>query len=237
MKKNLFIAEAIGTFALVFAGCGAIVVNESFGGALGHLGVSTVFGLVVMAMIYSVGNVSGAHLNPAVTLGFVFAGRLDKRSIPGYIVSQLIGALAAAAALRLLFPESATLGSTLPGIDLARAFIVEVLLSFVLMFVILNVSTGHMEKGIMAGVAVGGTIALEALVGGPLTGASMNPARSLAPALLSGNLSSIWLYLTAPVVGTWLAHPTCRWIQGPNCCVSKQEGESSDVECNDKSCG
>ncbi|ACF10864.1 major intrinsic protein [Chlorobaculum parvum NCIB 8327] len=237
MKKNLFIAEAIGTFALVFAGCGAIVVNESFGGALGHLGVSTVFGLVVMAMIYSVGNVSGAHLNPAVTLGFVFAGRLDKRSIPGYIGSQLIGALAAAAALRLLFPESATLGSTLPGIDLARAFIVEVLLSFVLMFVILNVSTGHMEKGIMAGVAVGGTIALEALVGGPLTGASMNPARSLAPALLSGNLSSIWLYLTAPVVGTWLAHPTCRWIQGPNCCVLKPEGESSEADCNDKSCG
>ena len=237
MKNNRYIAEAIGTFALVFAGCGAIVVNESFGGTLGHLGVSTVFGLVVMAMIYSVGNISGAHLNPAVTLGFVFAGRLELRNAPGYIGSQIIGALVAAASLRFLFPESATLGATLPGVDLLRAFIVEVLLSFVLMFVILNVSTGHMEKGIMAGVAVGGTIALEALIGGPLTGASMNPARSLAPALLSGNLSSIWLYLTAPVVGTWLAHPTCRWIQGPNCCVSTQDGEEPDGECDDKSCG
>jgi len=236
MKNNRYIAEAIGTFALVFAGCAAIVVNESFGGALGHLGVSTVFGLVVMAMIYSVGNVSGAHLNPAVTLGFVFAGRLELRNAPGYIGSQIIGALVAAASLRFLFPESATLGATLPGIDLARAFIVEVLLSFVLMFVILNVSTGHMEKGIMAGVAVGGTIALEALVGGPVTGASMNPARSLAPALVSGNLSSIWLYLTAPVVGTWLAHPTCRWIQGPNCCPPKLDGEEPDAGCTDKSC-
>lgn len=124
----------------------------------------------------------------------------------------------------------------MPSVDLLRAFIVEVLLSFVLMFVILNVFTGHMEKGIMAGVAVGGTIALEALVGGPLTGASMNPVRSLAPALLSGNLSSIWLYLTAPVVGTWLAHPTCRWIQDPNCCPPKLDGEEPNAGCDDRSC-
>lgn len=237
MNKNRYIAEAIGTFALVFAGCGAVVVNEGFGGALGHVGVSTVFGLVVMAMIYSIGNISGAHLNPAVTLGFMFAGRLERQIVSGYIVSQILGAFAAAFALRLLFPESVSLGATLPAVDAVRAFIIEALLSFLLMFVILNVSTGHMEKGIMAGVAVGGTIALEALVGGPLTGASMNPARSLAPALLSGNLSSIWLYLTAPVVGTWLAHPTCRWIQGPNCCVSKPEGESPDAGCDDRSCG
>ena len=218
MNRNRYIAEAIGTFALVFAGCGAIVVNDQFGGALGHAGVCLVFGLVVMAMIYSIGNISGAHLNPAVTLGFRFAGRLDNRAVLPYIGSQVAGAVAAAALLRMLFPEHDTLGATLPATDLARAFATEVVLSFLLMFVILNVSTGHMEKGIMAGVAVGGTIALEALIGGPVTGASMNPARSLGPALVSGHLDSLWLYLTAPIVGTFLAWPTCRWIQGPDCC-------------------
>lgn len=223
MNRNRYIAEGIGTFALVFAGCGAIVVNDLFGGVLGHGGVSAAFGLVVMAMIYAIGNISGAHLNPAVTLGFVFAGRLAKRFAPPYIASQVVGALVAAAALRVLFPEHATLGATLPNVDLARAFGIEVLLAFLLMFVILNVSTGHMEKGIMAGVAVGGTIALEALVGGPVTGASMNPARSLGPALVSGTLDSLWLYLTAPVVGTFLAYPTCRWIQGPECCRPESE--------------
>ena len=218
MDGNRYIAEGIGTFALVFTGCGAIIVNDVDSGALGHLGICLVFGLVVMAMIYSVGNISGAHLNPAVTLGFFFARRLTWQPIPLYILSQCIGALAAATALRLLFPEHDTLGATLPTVDPARAFIMEVILSFLLMFVILNVSTGHMEKGIMAGVAVGGTIALEALVGGPLSGASMNPARSLAPALLSGHLEMLWIYLTAPVLGTFLARSTCRWIQGGECC-------------------
>ena len=232
MKSNCYIAEGIATFALVFAGCGAIVVNETFSGVLGHVGVSIVFGLVVMAMIYAVGNVSGAHLNPAVTLGFLFADRLDKRSVPLYIGSQVIGALAAAVLLRFLFPEHTTLGATAPTVGLLRAFVMEVVLSFLLMFVILNVSTGHMEKGIMAGVAVGGTITLEALVGGPVTGASMNPARSLAPSLISGNLASIWIYLTAPILGTYLAHPTCRWIQGPECCPPEQGTESSDDEKN-----
>lgn len=223
MKGNRYIAEAIATFALVFMGCGAIVVNETFEGALGHIGVSFAFGLVVMSMIYAVGNISGAHLNPAVTLAFFFASRLDKRSVASYIGSQFAGALAAALLLRFLFPENATLGSTLPSIGPLRAFVIEVILSFLLMFVILNVSTGHMEKGIMAGVAVGGTIALEALVGGPITGASMNPARSLAPALVSNEWTSLWIYLTAPVLGTYLAHPTCRWIQGTECCPSEAE--------------
>lgn len=120
--------------------------------------------------------------------------------------------------LRILFPEHDSLGATLPSVDLIRAFIIEVILSFLLMFVILNVSTEHMEKGIMAGVAVGGTIAFEALLAGPLTGASMNPARSLAPALVSGHFLEVWIYLLAPVIGTFLAHPTCRWIQGDDCC-------------------
>jgi len=227
MKSSCYIAEAIGTFALVFVGCGAIIVNEASSGALGHVGVSMAFGLVVMAMIYAIGNISGAHLNPAVTLGFLFAGRLDKRSVPAYIGSQVVGAVVAAGVLRVIFPESTTLGATEPSVDMLRAFSFEVVLSFLLMFVILNVSTGHMEKGIMAGVAVGGTIALEALVGGPVTGASMNPARSLAPAILSGELSALWIYMTAPVLGACLAHPTCRWIQGPACCAPESGMEQS----------
>lgn len=222
-QKNQIIAEAIGTFALVFAGCGAIIVNDLYGGALGHVGISLVFGLIVMAMIYAVGNISGAHFNPAVTLGFYFAGRLKKHLILTYVSSQIGGALLAAAFLRFIFPDHATLGSTLPNTDWARAFVMEVILSFMLMFVILNVSTGHMEKGIMAGVAVGGTIALEALTGGPLTGASMNPARSLAPAILSGNWNWLWVYMTAPFIGTFIAFPFCRWTQGEKCCQNEEE--------------
>lgn len=218
MNSNRYMAEGMATFALVFAGCGAIVVDQAFSGVVGHVGVSFAFGLVVMAMIYAVGNISGAHLNPAVTLGFMFAGRLERRVVVPYIASQVAGGLAAALLLRFLFPQNASLGATVPAVGPLRAFVMEVILSFILMFVILNVSTGHMEKGIMAGVAVGGTIALEALVGGPVTGASMNPARSLAPALVSGELTSLWIYLVAPVVGAGLAHPTCRWIQGLECC-------------------
>lgn len=223
-----YLAEILGTLILIFAGCGAIVVNDLFGSALGHVGVSLVFGLVVLAMIYSVGNISGAHFNPAVTLGFAFAGRLPLRSVPGYLISQLIGALAGALLLKALFPDHSTLGATLPSVLPLQAFLMEMILSFVLMFVILNVSTGHMEKGIMAGVAVGGTIALEALVGGPVTGASMNPARSMGPALVSGHLDFLWIYLLAPVVGTLLAAPTCRWIQGAQCCTSQEEEGGCD---------
>ncbi len=230
MTRNKCFAEGIGTFALVFAGCGAIVVNDTFDNALGHVGVSLVFGLVVMAMIYAVGNISGAHINPAVTLGFLFAGRLERRIVLPYIGSQLLGAIVAGVVLRLQFPEHVTLGATLPSGRLLNAFVMEALLSFLLMFVILNVSTGHMEKGIMAGVAVGGTIAFEALLGGPVTGASMNPARSLGPALVSGHLGSLWIYLAAPVVGTFLAYPTCRWIQGSECCTAAPQSTDAGGE-------
>ena len=221
-RKNIYIAEAIGTFALVFAGCGAIVVDDLFGAPLGHTGVSMVFGLIVMVMIYSIGNISGAHINPAVTLGFFFAGRIQKKDILPYVASQLTGAVAAAGLLKLLFSSHESLGATLPSGGIVNAFVLEIVLSFFLMFVILNVSTGHMEKGIMAGVAIGGTVALEALMGGPVSGASMNPARSLGPALLSGNISTLWIYITAPVIGAWLAHPTCRMIQGDECCNVKE---------------
>jgi len=230
MKVNKWVAEIFGTFALVFVGCGAIVANDNYGGALGHMGICAAFGLVVMTMIYAVGNISGAHFNPAVTIGFVAAGRLDKKVILPYVTSQMIGALAASAVLRLLFPAHPTLGATLPSVPLLQAFIIEVILSFLLMFVILNVTTGHMEKGIMAGAAIGGTVAMEALMGGPLTGASMNPARSLGPALLSGQLDSLWIYLIAPVVGTTLAYFTCKLIQGAECCP---EGVCEDAcECD-----
>jgi aquaporin Z len=220
-NHNQYIAEALGTFALVFAGCGAIVVDGLYGGQIGHVGVSLVFGLVVMSVIYAVGNISGAHINPAVTLGFYFSGRMEKRLVPAYLVSQLLGGILAAAVLWLLFPAHETLGATLPASDAWRVFLLEVLLSFFLMFVILNVSTGHKEQGIMAGVAIGGTVALEALFAGPVSGASMNPARSFGPALLSGQLESVWIYLTAPVLGMLLAVPSCRWVQGPECCTDE----------------
>ena len=223
MHPNRILAEALGTFTMVLVGCGAIVVNDLQGGVIGHLGVSLAFGLVVMAMIYALGNVSGAHLNPAVTLGFVAARRLPSARVPGYLAGQLVGAVAAAALLRALFPAHPTLGATLSELSAGRAFGVELVLTFLLMFVILNVSTGHQEKGIMAGVAVGGMVALGALVGGPLTGASMNPARSLGPALVAGQWQGMWIYLTAPVVGAVLAFPTCRWTQGEDCCTEVQE--------------
>ena len=228
MKKNFMIAEFMGTFALVFSGCGAIAANSVHGGVVGHLGVSLVFGLIVMAMIYSVGNISGAHINPAVTLGFVFSRRLKGKLAFPYILSQCAGALSAAFLLKLLFSPDADMGSTVPSGSQAQAFFMEVILSFLLMFVILNVSSGHKEKGIMAGVAIGGTVALEAMFGGPVSGASMNPARSLGPAVASGDLSQLWIYLTAPVVGTLLASPTCRWIQGGECCHAAERLNRTD---------
>src|SRR5262245_54210611 len=211
-------AECFGTFSLVFAGTGAIVINDVSGGAVSHVGVALTFGLIVLAMIYALGDVSGAHLNPAVTLGFVAARRFPVRSAPSSLLSQCVGALLASGCLRLMFPDNATLGATLPRGDSLQSFVLEFLLTGVLMFVILSVSTGAKEKGLMAGVAVGSVIALEALFAGPISGASMNPARSLAPALLSGNLGSLWVYLTAPVVGAVAAVFACRCVHEKPCC-------------------
>lgn len=213
----------MGTFALVFTGCGSAIVNDTFGGALGLIGVSLVFGLIVMAMIYSIGSVSGAHINPAVTLGLLFAGKLEERFVIPYISSQVLGAIAAALLLRFMFPEHPTLGSILPSGSNVQGFITEVALTFFLMFVILNVISGPKENGIMAGAVIGGTVALDILFGGPVTGASMNPARSLGPALISGNLASLWIYLIAPIVGAYIACTAYRLIQGEKCCPGKQE--------------
>lgn len=217
MAKRL-LGELLGTFFLVFVGTGAIVVNDVSGGAITHLGVSLVFGLVVMAMIYALGDVSGAHLNPAVSGAFCLAGRISARECAPYVVSQILGALLASVLLLALFPAHATLGATLPAGAPWQSFALEFVMSFLLMFVILGVSTGAKEKGTLAGVAVGGVVALEALFGGPISGASMNPARSLAPALVSGNLQHLWVYLAAPMGGCILAVFACRGTRESSCC-------------------
>lgn len=228
-SPNHFIAEFMGTFFLVLAGCGAIVVNTELNGVIGHGGIAAAFGLVVMIMIYAVGNISGAHLNPAVTIGFFFAGRFAANRIAPFVVAQFAGAIVASLLLKACFPMNETLGATAPTFSAMNAFVVELILTFGLMFVILNVSTGHMEKGIMAGVAIGGTVAIEALIGGPITGASMNPARSLGPALASGQFQDLWLYLAAPTLGAILAFPTCRLVQGASCCDNANTPEKSQV--------
>jgi aquaporin Z len=174
-------AELLGTFALVFAGTGAIVINDVQNGAVSHVGISLTFGLVVLAMIYAVGDVSGAHLNPAVTLGFLAGRRLPARWAVPYVLSQCLGALSASVLLRLLFPSHPTLGATLPAGPAGQSFVLEAVMTAILMLVILSVSVGPKEKGVMAGIAVGAVIAFEALFGGPISGASMNPARSWRP--------------------------------------------------------
>ena len=203
MTKKL-VGEFIGTFFLVLAGTGAIVVNEYSKGAITHAGIAITFGLVVMALIYALGDVSGAHFNPAVTIAFTVAGKFPLAQVLPYIVSQVIGALAASYLLLYLFPNNSVhLGATLPaaGISAVQAFIMELLLTFLLMFVIMKVAHGSKEVGMFAGIAIGSVVLLEAMFAGPICGASMNPARSLAPAIASGNLQHIWVYLIAPVVG------------------------------------
>src|SRR5450432_3053487 len=202
MKR--LVAEFIGTFALVFAGTGAIVINDVSGGAVTHVGIALTFGLVVLAMVYTVGDVSGAHLNPAVTIGFWFSRRLPKQDVLPYIASQCAGAVAASGVLRLLFPQNALLGTTQPAGPAMQSFALELILTAILMLAILSVSTGAKEKGITAGIVVGAVIGLEAMFAGPICGASMNPARSLGPALVSVHFTSLWLYLIAPTLGALL---------------------------------
>ena len=224
MRK--YIAEAIGTYCLVFAGCGAIVIDQDTG-AITHVGIALTFGLVVMAMIYAVGDISGAHLNPAVTIGFRAAGRIPTSEILPYILAQLAGAFAACVCLRLLFDPFFELGSTVPKESVEQSFVLELILTAILMFVILCVSTGGKEKGIMAGAAVGAVIALEAMFAGPICGASMNPARSLAPAVVSGmmNFEEQWLYLVAPVLGSLVGCIAFAAIKEPT-----KEGSSNSTE-------
>jgi aquaporin Z len=221
LMRQRLAAEFIGTFALVFAGTGAIVVNE-LTDAITHVGVALTFGLVVLSLIYALGDVSGAHFNPAVTLGFVAARRFAARDALPYIGAQFAGACAASLCLRTLFPESDRLGATLPRGPALQSFVFELLLTGFLMFVILNSTTGAKEKGLVVGIVVGSVIGLEAMFAGPISGASMNPARSLGPAVVTGAVDSLWIYLAAPTAGALLAVPGCRLVQVPGCCATEK---------------
>lgn len=216
MKR--IIAEFLGTFVIVFAGTGAIVIDHVSGGAVGHVGIALVFGLAVLAMIHTFGDVSGAHLNPAVTFGFAVAGRFPWRSVPAYTCAQLTGGLAASALLRLLFPASPTLGATIPSGSWFQSFILETVLTGILMLVILSMSTGPKDKTLTTGIVIGSVISLEAMFAGPISGASMNPARSIAPALLGGTFQYLWLYPMAAVFGAMIGVFLCSAIRGSDCC-------------------
>lgn len=221
-------AEFIGTFSLVFAGTGAIVIDETTGGAVTHVGVALTFGLIVLAMIYTVGDISGAHLNPAVSLGFFAARRFPLHQAIPYIASQCSGALAASALLRILFPQNEMLGATVPVGSAIQSFVLELILTAILMFAILGVSTGAAEKGITAGIVVGAVIGLEAMFAGPICGASMNPARSLGPALMSGHFQHLWIYLLAPAIGACVGVLGCRCVRESACCSGKISGRAED---------
>ncbi|MDB6150534.1 MAG: aqpZ2 2 [Chthoniobacter sp.] len=224
MKRKL-LSEFLGTFAVVFAGTGAMVINHASAGAITHPGVAITFGLIVLAMIYTFGDVSGAHFNPAVTTAFAAAGRFPWRCVPGFVGAQLLGAFAGSGLLRFLFPADQTLGATLPTGGAMQSFVLEVVLAFLLMLVVLSVSTGAKEKGITAGIAIGAVVALEAMFAGPISGASMNPVRSIAPAVVSGHLEHLWVYLTAPMLGALLAVPVCSAVRGSACCGASSESK------------
>ncbi len=196
-----YIAELLGTFAIVFCGTGAIIIDQQTGGTITHVGVAITFGLIVMSMIFALGNISGAHFNPAVTIGFYFSGRFPAKEIIPYLNAQLVGAFGASGLLGILFPEGGSLGSTIPAGSDWQSFVLEFVLTFFLMLTIIHVAHGSKEQGMFAGLAIGSVVLLEAMFAGPISGASMNPARSLAPGVVSGHLQSLWIYLTAPVFG------------------------------------
>lgn len=204
---NKYIAELIGTFTLVFCGTGAIVIDQQYGGTVTHIGVAITFGFIVMSMIYALGDISGAHMNPAVTIAFTIAKRFQLKQVLPYVISQLTGALLASTTLHLLFPADETLGATLPAGSEMQSFVLEFLLTFFLMLVIINVATGSKEQGMFAGLAIGSTVLLEAMFAGPVCGASMNPVRSISPALVSGHTKHLWIYIAAPIAGAAFAIP------------------------------
>lgn len=210
MKR--YIAEILGTFALVFCGTGAIIINQQSSGAITHVGIAMTFGLIVMAMIYALGHISGAHLNPAVTIAFTLAKKFKAKQVTPYIISQFAGAFLASFVLKYLFPADEFLGATIPSGTPMQSFILECILTFFLMLVIIHVATGSKEQGMFAGLAIGSTVLLEAMFAGPVSGASMNPARSLAPAIVSGHMEHLWVYLTATILGAALAIPIWKFL-------------------------
>jgi aquaporin Z len=207
-----YLAEILGTFAIVFCGTGAIIINQETAGAITHVGVAITFGLIVMCMIYALGNISGAHFNPAVTLAFALFNKFKWKQVLPYVMSQTLGAFAASTLLRLLFPANKLLGATLPSGVWSQTFILEFILTFLLMLVILHVANGSKEQGMFAGLAIGATVLLEAMFAGPICGASMNPVRSLAPAIVSGHTQYLWVYLTATVFGALSAVPVWKLL-------------------------
>lgn len=206
MKK--YIAELIGTFALVFCGTGSIVINDVTNDGVSHVGIAITFGLIVTVMIYAFGSISGAHINPAVSIAFAFTDRFDKKLLLGYVIAQMIGAFLASGVLSFLFMEHENLGATIPFGSWQQSFILEVILTYFLMLVILFVSQNKATSPYTA-LAVGATVMLEAMFAGPITGASMNPARSIAPAIVSGNISEMWIYIVSTIIGAVLA--TLTW--------------------------
>jgi len=207
------IAEFLGTFCLVFVGTAAVVLHGVDPTSVSLVGIALAFGLVVVAMVSAVGDISGAHLNPAVTLGLCVAGRFSWGSALPYIVVQCLGAIAASGLIKAVYPASETLGATLPSGAVGQSLIVEIVLTAILLFVILNVTQGAKEKGITAALAIGGVIAFEVICGGPVSGASMNPARSLGPALVSGHFESLWIYFVGPLLGSVVGVAACHAIR------------------------
>ncbi len=221
-------AEGLGVFALVFAGCGAIVTEAEHPGSLGTVGIALVFGLIVMAMVYATGHLSGAHLNPAVTIAFVLTRHFPRTEALAYLVAQLAGALAAAGLLAAIWPSApAALGTTLPSVGVGSALAYEAVLTAFLMFVIMAVATDTRAVGAAAAIAIGGTVGLDALFGGPITGASMNPARSIGPALASGELHDLWIYVAGPLVGATAGALAYQLVRGEHPSEPEPQPESA----------
>jgi MIP family channel proteins len=210
--RQCLLSEVIGTAFLLIFGTGAVVVDEQTH-AIGHGGVSAAFGLIVLIIIQGLGHVSGAHVNPAVTIGFWAAGRFPGRRVLPYVLAQLAGALLGSGLVWLVAAPGSALGATLPAHSVAQAFGVELGLTFWLMLIILRVTASYYEQGLLVGLTISATVALEALVGGPLSGASMNPARSLGPAIVSGHLTAAWVYIAAPIAGVLLAVVVDRLLE------------------------
>jgi aquaporin NIP len=208
-------AEGLAAFALVFAGCGAIVADVQYDGALGSVGVSLVFGLIIMVMVYATGHLSGAHINPAVTIAFTLNRHFPPRDAVAYVGAQLAGAAAGALVLLAVWPDKpGDLGATLPTVGVGSAVVYELILTAILMFVIMAVATDTRAVGAAAAIAIGGTVGLDALFGGPVTGASMNPARSFGPALAAGQWSDFWIYLLGPIAGAGVGALAYQLVRG-----------------------
>jgi aquaporin NIP len=208
-------AEGLAAFALVFAGCGAVVTDAKYDGTLGTVGISVVFGLVIMAMVYATGHLSGAHINPAVTIAFTLSRHFPGRDAAAYIGAQLLGAVVGALVLLAVWPDQpANLGATVPSVSAGSALVYEVILTAFLMFVIMAVATDTRAAGAAAAIAIGGTVGLDALFGGPVTGASMNPARSFGPALAAAEWQDFWVYVLGPPIGAALGAFAYQLVRG-----------------------